>query len=410
MSVYHYKAVDAHGVEVSGEMEFPDRIHLLNKLSAMGYFVSSVTEKKSFGFRKLLERTGFSSYRVGRKSRIIFTRQMASLLQAGIPINSALTLISRQTEDKGLVDLVKTLKRSIEGGSAVSEALSKRRDAFSDAYIAMVEAGEISGMLAEVFEKLANLEETENERRESVKSAVAYPLILVIASVMGITFLLVAVFPTFVKIFSAANVTLPITTRAIIAISDFVRTNLVYLVLGVVSVCLFVKWISGRKKGELFLDRLKLRIPLFGKLLRKTAISTFTHTYQALNSSGVPVEGSLRISSRSPGNKVIEAAVLDARMKISDGATIADAFEETGEFPPLVVHMFSIGEESGNMDDMLLKLCEYYEKEITYAISRLTTAIEPILIGVMGFVIAFMYLSLITPMMQMMKVAKGGGI
>ncbi len=410
MALFIYKAVDSKGVEVSGEMEFADKIHLLNRLAAMGYFVSSVREKRENGLKRLLEKTGYSSFRIGRKSRIIFTRQLASLLEAGIPINTALVLIAKQTGDRGLTGLAQGLRRSIEGGTSISEALGGRKDVFSESYISMVEAGEASGMLAEVFDRLAALEETDNERRESVKSAVTYPVILVVASAAGITFLLVAVFPTFVRIFRDANVSLPVTTRTLIAVSDFVKSNLVWIVASIVTAMLAVKRIYATRRGKKTIDSVKLELPIFGQLLKKTAVSTFAHTYQALNSSGVPVDRSLQIASKSTGNAVMEDAILKARRSISDGSTIADSFEKTGQFPPLMVHMISIGEESGSMDQMLLKLCEYYEKEITYAIAKLTASIEPILIAVMGSVIAFMYLSLITPMMQMMKVAKGGGL
>ncbi len=397
-----------NGIEISGEMDFPDKIHLLNKLSAMGYLVSSI-RRKSVSLTGFLESIGYSHRRIGRKNRMLFTRQMASLLEAGIPINTALHLISQQGASMALGPLAEQLRRDIEGGRSVSEALAGRRDVFSNSYISMIEAAELSGKLAEVFERLANLEEVENERREKVKSAVSYPVILMVASVLGITFLLVAVFPPFVKIFSTAKVTLPWTTRSLIGLSDFLRKNIIILVSTAAVTALLLKRYSLTDKGKYFFDMIKIRLPLFGDLFRKTAMSSFAHTYQAMNSSGIPVSKSLEVVSGAIGNSVIGKSVLAAREMIGDGSTITESFEKGAGFPPLVIHMLSIGEESGSMDEMLGKLREYYEREVSHKIDRLTATIEPMLIAVMGLVIAFMYLSLITPMMQMMKVAKGGG-
>ncbi len=407
---YAYTAIDQSGREIMGEAESKSEIQLLNRLAGEGYMVSSLKERREGGFLLSLEALGYRRHRLGRMGLILFTRQMASLLSAGIPINTALRLFSQQSENEALVELTEGIKGDLEEGSTLSEAMWKRRDVFRDSYVSMVEAGEESGKLDEVFKKLAEVLEVENERREEIKSAVSYPVILIVASVIGVIFLLVAVFPTFIKIFGEAGVTLPWTTRLLVWLSHFIRDNMIIIAAGAVVSIAAARWYVNTDRGRLQFDRIKLKIPVVGNLLRKSAVATFAHMYRALLSSGVSTSRSLYIVSRTVGNAMFRQLIISIRGKIKEGATIAAPFRESGEFPPLVVHMLSVGEESGRMEDMLEKVSEYYEKEVSYAISRLTTMVEPVLIAVMGGVVALMYLSIISPMMQLMKVARAGGL
>ncbi|OQX84408.1 MAG: hypothetical protein B6D63_04685 [Candidatus Latescibacteria bacterium 4484_7] len=410
MSLYQYKAIDDRGEEITGMMDSPDEIHVLNHLTAKGLIVSSIKPKGAGSFLDTLKSLGYKSSRVSKLDLIIFTRQMASLLDAGIPVNSALRILSKQSAGRSIVELAEDIKEELESGSTITRALMKRRDVFSDSYISMVEAGEAGGMLPEVFSRLATILEIEKERREKIKSAVTYPIILIIAAVGGMTFLVVSVFPTFVKIFTRAHIRLPWTTRSLILVSELVKAYYPIIIGVVIALVVFIRWYSRTEEGQMKIDGLKLKLPIFGPLFEKVAMSTFAHNYRALNSSGIPLSRTLEIVSGTVGNKIISKAILDVIEKIKGGATIARPFEESGCFPPFVVHMISVGEESGRMDEMLDKVSEYYDKEVNYSITKLTNSLEPALIGVMGGVVAFMYLSLITPMMQMMKVARAGGL
>jgi len=410
MSTFEYMALDETGREISGVMDSPNEIHLLNHLTAKGYIVSSIKPRGEGIVEKLRKYIRSGGSRISKLDLIVFTRQMASLLNAGIPINSALRILSRQASSKIVSELSDEIRGELEGGSTITEALRKRKDVFSDSYLSMVEAGEASGSLPEVFDRLATLMEIDKERIDQVKSAITYPVILIIAALAGITFLIVSVFPTFIKIFSRANIKLPWTTRLLIALSDFVRANYPVILVVILVLALFVKFYSRTESGKVKIDELKLRLPIFGDIFKKVAMSAFAHNYRALNSSGIPIERTLQIVAGTVGNKAISRAILEARDKIKAGSTIASPFEESGYFPPLVVHMISTGEESGQMDEMLEKISDYYDKEVSYSIAKLTTLLEPMLLAVMGVVVGFMYLSLITPMMQIMKVAKAGGL
>jgi len=410
MSTFEYIALDDSGEEVRGVLDSPDEIHLLNHLTARGYIVSSINPRGQGLLEKLKGVLEHSGAKIKRLDLIIFTRQMASLLNAGIPVNSALRILSKQASSRAVKELSDDVREELEGGSTITQALSKRKDVFSNSYISMVEAGETSGSLPEVFDRLAALLEIEKERMDQVKSAVTYPIILIVSAIAGITFLIVSVFPTFVKIFSKAQIKLPWTTRFLLGASDFIKSCYPVLFIIVIGAIVFLKYYSKSDKGRYVIDSIKLKLPVFGDIFRKVSMSAFAHNYRALNSSGIQLSKTLEIVAGTVGNRVIADAILDAMEKIKGGSTIARPFEESGHFPPLVVHMISTGEESGRMDEMLEKISEYYDKEVNYSIARLTSLIEPMLIAVLGAVVAFMYLSLITPMMQMMKVAKAGGL
>jgi len=410
MSTFQYIALDKSGEEIRGVLDSPDEIHLLNHLTAKGYIVSSINPVGEGVLGKLKSMLKSSGAGMNRMDLIIFTRQMASLLNAGIPVNNALRILSKQASSKAVKKLSDDVREELEGGATITQALSRRRDVFSDSYLSMVEAGEISGSLPDVFHRLATLLEIEKDRREQVKSAITYPIILIVSAVAGITFLVVSVFPTFVKIFTKAHIRLPWTTRFLLTLSDFIRSYYPTLLVVILAVVVFLKIFSGTDRGRYIIDSVKLKLPVFGDIFQKVAMSAFAHNYRALNSSGIQLSKTLEIVAGTVGNRVISEAVLEAMEKIKGGSTIARPFEESGHFPPLVVHMISIGEESGRMDEMLDKISEYYDKEVNYSIAKLTSLIEPMLIAVMGAVVGFMYLSLITPMMQMMKVAKAGGL
>jgi type IV pilus assembly protein PilC len=406
MQTYTYKVRDKRGAAVVGEIEAQSEKEVFKNLSESGYFVSSIRKKGRSTWGGLSGLGG----RVSAVDLIVFTRQLAAMLDAGIPLNTSLKVIANQGESKTMVQVARRLRQSIEEGMGLAQAMESESKVFDKSYVALLEVGESGGKIAEVLNRLADLLELKQERKAKVKAAVTYPVILVIAATLGITFLIVFVFPMFMKIFERANVVLPLPTRILIGVSNLVR-GYWWALLGslggfVILARIYAKTLSGR----LFFDRIKLKLPIFGGLFRKVAVSAFAHSYRALNVSGVPLVTTLRLVRQAVGNSVIAQAIEKARIRIAEGSSIALSFGESGQFPGMVVQMISTGEESGKMDEMLEKISQYYDKEVNYVISKLTTTLEPILLAVMGAVVAIMYLSLIMPMTQLLKVIRAGGL
>ncbi len=406
MPTYTYKVRDKRGRKITKEIEAQSQKEVFRNLTESGYFVSSIRQKGPSPWRSLSGLGG----RVSAVDLIVFTRQLAALLDAGIPLNTSLNVIANQGESKTMVQVAGRLRQNIEEGMGLAQAMESESNVFDKSYVAMLEVGESGGKIAEVLNRLADLLELKQERRTKVKAAVTYPVILVIAATLGITFLIVFVFPMFVKIFEKANIVLPLPTRILIGVSNLVRGYWWAILGSLAGIVIFAKRYAKTLSGRLFFDRIKLRLPIFGNLFRKVAVSAFAHTYRALNVSGIPLITTLKLVGQAVGNSVIAQAIEKARVKIVEGGSIASSFRESGQFPGMVVQMISTGEESGKIDEMLLKISQYYDKEVNYVISKLSTTLEPILLAVMGAVVAIMYLSLIMPMTQLMKVIRAGGM
>jgi type IV pilus assembly protein PilC len=406
MPVYIYRAKDQSGNTIKGEAESSSQLQLFKKLSSSGYFVCSIKGKDKNFFEKIS--------RWGQKPKaadlIIFTRQLSTLLDAGIPINTSLSMISDQIENQRLAQAVEKIRTDIESGANLGEALSKFPEMFNSTYIAMVEAGETGGMISESLNRLATLSEVIHERKTKIKSALTYPVILVTAAFLAIAFLVTIVFPLFARIFSRANVSLPLPTFVLIKISQIASSYWWAFFLGALILSTALGYYLKTETGKWNLDKFKLKLPLFGNLFRKASISYFAHTFQAVNISGIPLTSGLDIVSKVVGNRVISKAIQDARIRVSEGEGIADSLRESGQIPSLSLHMISVGEESGRLDDMLGKISQYYDRDVDYTIGKLTESIQPILMVAMGLVVAFMYMSLILPMLQMLKVIRAGGL
>jgi len=406
MPTYTYKVRDKRGEAVTGEIEAQSEKELFKDLSESGYLVSSIKQKNRSRWEGLSGLGG----RVSAVDLIVFTRQLAAMLDAGIPLNTSLNVIANQGESKTMVQVARRLRQNIEEGMDLAQAMESESKVFDKGYVAMLEVGESGGKIAEVLNRLADLLELKQERKTKVKAAVTYPIILLIAATLGITFLIVFVFPMFVKIFEKANIVLPLPTRILIGISNLVRGYWWAILGSLAGIVIFAKRYAKTLSGRLFFDRIKLRLPIFGNLFRKVEVSAFAHTYRALNVSGIPLITTLKLVGQAVGNSVIAQAIEKARIRIAEGGSIASSFRESGQFPGMVVQMISTGEESGKIDEMLLKISQYYDKEVNYVISKLSTTLEPILLAVMGAVVAIMYLSLIMPMTQLMKVIRAGGM
>lgn len=406
MPTFIYKARDQKGDLLKGEIQSVNQSLALESLAESGLWVSSLKKKGKFSWSGLL---GFEK-RSKDSDLIIFTRQLATMVEAGLPLNNSLGILANQIENKSLAKVISQLREDIEMGAGLAEALSKHPKFFDETYVAMVEAGEVGGFLADVLGRLASLREINLDRKTKVKSALAYPTILIVAALLGISFLVIFVFPLFVKIFDKAGVDLPWPTAVLVGLSNFVRGFWYIILPTLIGIFIFLSKYYKNPSGRMKFDSLKLKIPIFGKLFRKVSMSSFVHTLRALNESGIPIIKSLDITSKVVNNKIIAKAVLEAKDRVEQGHTLNHSLMDSGEFPEMVTQMIGVGEESGRADEMLDKIAQYYDRDIDYTISRLTALLEPVLILLMGFVVAFMYLSLMMPMLNLLKVARAGGL
>lgn len=392
--VYTYKARDKFGEAVWGSMEStaPELVAL--HLRELGYFPIQVVERAE----PLAEKWRGLFRRVKPKELITFTRQMATLFGAHLPLTTSLEAMEKQTENALLKDVIVAVRQDISGGSSLSDAMKKHPKVFSELYVNMVKAGESSGMLDKVMNRLAALAEKEGETRAKVKSATRYPIIVLSIVPLAFIALVTLVIPKFQGIFAMSKAALPLPTRILIAVNQFV-SGYWYIVLGVVLVAVvLIRRHLGTEHGKVQWDRLKIRLPIIGPLLLKSALSRFTRIYATLEGSGVPILNTLGIASKTVGNHAISAVIDQVAESVKEGKGLGGPLRESEFFPPIVTQMISIGEESGEMETMLLKVSDYYDSEVEEAIKGLVSAIEPLLLVVLAGVALLFAMGIFLPM------------
>ena len=400
MPTYIYKARDSTGRAVSGAMEARARTELIDKLNKMGYMATKVLEARP-GIRagSIFERFK----RVKSEDMLMFYIQFSNMINAGIPILASLSTLANQIENKSLRDIISNVTRQIEGGSALSQALAVYNKIFPRLFVNMVKAGEASGKLDGVLMRYAVFFERHEEVKQKAKEALFYPVILLSFGIAVMLFIVTFVIPQFAQIYIKAGVKLPVPTfivyNAGIAVKNFWHWILVF------SIALFImiKFYSTTPGGMFLLDTLKLRIPIAGSLYRKVAISRIMRTLSTLLGSGVPILESLDITEEVAGNEVFGRTIADVRKYVERGEKLAQPLKISGEFPPDVVQMVSVGEESGNLDGMLNKIADFYDMTINYTIKKLTTIIEPIFLVIMGCMVGIIMASMLMPIFDMVK-------
>ncbi len=405
MPTFHYRARSQDGEPVTGAMETSGPEAVADHLAGLGYVPISIEEKKEGALSgDLLE----TFRRITPQDRIIFSRQLATLINAGIPLTTALDTCASQSENPKIREVLIQVRKDIEGGSAFSAALARHPKAFDNLYVGMIRAGEEGGVLDEILERLAALAEHEAETRARVKAAVRYPIIVVVAICIAFAILVTLVIPQFAKLYAGHKVALPFPTRVLIGI-NYVVQNYWFLILGglgaaALGLRAFVKTGPGREA----LDRFKLTMPIFGRLILKVLLSRFARIFATLNRSGLPILQTLEIVGGTIGNVIVTRAVESVRDSAREGRGLSGPMKTSGLFPPLVTHMVAVGEDTGNLDEMLTRVSDYYDREVEYAIRNLSTMIEPILILFIGGMVLFLALGIFLPMWDMMSVFKGG--
>ena len=404
MPLYKYKARDRNGALQEGMMDARGRDAVAEQLSSQDLLPVSIEEQAPAIIQEGALLLRFS--RVKHQDIIVFSRQLATLLSAGVPFIQGLVTVEKQTENPRLSAAVAVIRRDIEGGASFSEALAKHPSIFNKLYISMIRAGETAGILDDILNRLALLAEHDAETRERVKMAVRYPLIVVVTICAAFVFLVTFVIPKFAAMFERFKTDLPFPTRVLIGINTAIQHYWFLIIaiigLGVWGVFAYVNTTRGRWQW----DRLKLQIPVFGILFRKVALSRFSRVFSAMQKSGLSMMLTLEVTAETVGNVVIARAVDDMRDSLREGKGLRTPMEASGLFPPLVIQMIAVGEEVGSIDVMLEKVSDYYDRDVEYSLRNLSTMIEPILLFFIGGMVLFLALGVFLPMWNMISLFK----
>ena len=398
MAVFSYLVIDKRGKEIKGNLDAANQEEALAALRQRGDLVISVNEVGVLN--RDIKLTVFSK-KPKPRDLAVFCRQFVSIIEAGVPLASALEMLGEQTENKMLAKAIVECKKTIERGETFSNAMKQWPDVFPSMFVTMVEAGEAAGTLDVSFTRMATQFEKEAKLRNTIKKATTYPTIVCIVAIAAIAVLLTFVVPTFEDVLSQLGVALPAITVTVLSISRFLA-HFWYLVLaGIFLLALFIREYKNTDSGQYFFGRLELRLPLTGDLAKKTASARMARTLENLLGSGLPLVDSLTIVSNTMSNIYYKGSLLAAREAVTLGSPLAAQFARDKLFPPLVRHMIGIGEETGSIENMLSKLADYYEDEVESATERLMAAIEPMIIVVLAVVVGTIIISIMLPMMSM---------
>ena len=389
---FAYKARESGGKVKEGLVEAADQKAAMARLREQRL---SVTEIKPAPEKKL------KKGKVNNKDVVIFSRQLSTLVSAGVPIVQGLNILEAQAETPAFKFVVGALRTDIESGLSIADAMAKHPQAFTELYVAMIKAGEVGGILDTILERLSAYLESAEALKAKVKSAMMYPTVVFSAAGLITIFLVVFVIPIFKDIFGGFGAELPFVTRIIINISDFLRAKLIFMLPFIGGgVWLFKKWMKT-EKGQEKIDEFSLKLPIVGLLIKKVAIAKFSRTLGTLIKSGVPILQGLETVAKTAGNKIIERAINASRDSIKEGGRISDPLKKANIFPPMVIQMISVGEETGGLDNMLNKIADFYDEEVDVAVKGLTSMIEPLIMIVLGLVIGTIVIAMMMPMFSM---------
>ncbi|MFH0940023.1 MAG: type II secretion system F family protein [Planctomycetota bacterium] len=410
MARFKYVARDSAGNRITQTMDGASKDEVFNSLKKKNLQVLSVTEDNFAALGKARATGGgfFASLtaraaprpKVSGEMLVIFTRQFSTMISAGIPVLECLTILQEQAEDPGFKLCLNHIVEDVRGGQDLSQALSKHPRIFTRIYVNMIKAGEVSGQLDTILQRLAEYFESTEKLKREIKSAMTYPVVSLIM-ILGITiFLLVFIIPKFQDIFKALKVGLPLPTVIVLGISKILTNYFLQFAIIIGGIVLLIKWWKSTDFGGYTWDRMMLKMPVFGDLLSKVALSRFSKTFATLLRSGVPILSALEIVASTVGNRVVEEAINNARESIRQGETLAKPLSESMVFPPMVVRMIAIGEKSGALEQLLEKISEFYDQQVEATVESLTALIEPLLIGVMGFIVGGIVLSIFLPIFK----------
>jgi type IV pilus assembly protein PilC len=426
MAKYEYIALDARGQESRGTIEAANQNEAVGQLRQAGYFPTNVVEEGKGGLPKPTKKqqkamttaaapkgkgiTLFARKTISSKVLMIFTRQLATLIDAGLPLLRGLTVLAKQEKDPVLKNTINSLADAVQGGSTFSEAMAQHPRIFNKLYINMVKAGELGGVLELVLNRLAEFQEKAQKIKNKVMSAMAYPVIVLFIAIAIMGFLLTFIVPKFEQIFKEMlqNKPLPALTQFVIDASNILKGNIIAVIGVVVAIVIIYKLIARSEKGRVMIDRIMLKAPLFGDLTRKSSISRFSRTLGTLVTSGVPILQALNITRETAGNSIVADAVTKVHDAVKEGESIVAPLEASGVFPPMVISMVDVGEETGQLPEMLLKIAEVYDDEVDNAVEGLTSLLEPIMIVFLALIVGTIVIALFLPLIQIIQGLTGG--
>lgn len=398
MPVFYYRGTTPEGKSVEGEMTAETQAEVIASLRKRNIIPVAVELKKKKPFLSL---EALTLGKVSAAELALFTKQFGTMLDAGLPLLEALNTQYKQTKNRLLKNAIREIAKDVEGGYTLAEAMKKHKRVFSDLYVNMVEAGEKGGALGEILARLAEYLEKMADIQRKIKGAMIYPIIVICVMIVALAALLIFVIPTFANLYQGFGAQLPALTRMVIGISNFVKSNILLLLGITVGVIALIYGWYRTQSGKEVLDRVILRIPIIGPLVHKTSLARFSRTLSTLLNSGVDLMEAMEITARTTGNRVVQHGIMRARNSIREGSTISKPLEQARIFPPLVVQMVAIGEQSGNLDEMLAKVADFYDKEVDAAVEALTTALEPIIMVILGGVVGTMVIAMYLPIFKL---------
>ncbi len=401
MSVFAYRG-RAAGTIVSGEMEAETRMEAVARLRGQGVVTTSIQER-----RPRARAIGFLRRRRAKdKDLAIYTRQFSTMIDAGLPIVQCLNILSEQSASKVLRPITAAIARDVEGGSTLADAYRKYPRTFDDLFVNLIQVGEAAGVLDVVLQRLATYIEKAASLKRKVKSALVYPVTIISVAVLVVIFMMAFVIPTFAKMYAGLGAELPLPTKIVIWMSNFTRRYLLFILAGLVATVFALRAYYRTDGGSRIIDRLLLKFPVVGVLVQKVALARFTRTLGTLVSAGVPILEALRITAQSAGNRVVEDAVMAARESVTAGRPLSEPLRNAPVFPPMVIHMISVGESTGALDQMLNKIADFYDDEVDTAVGTLMSLLEPVMIVILGVIIGGLVVALYLPIFKIVTLIK----
>jgi type IV pilus assembly protein PilC len=399
MPVFVFTGRGTRGV-VNGEIEAADRTAAVGELRNRQILVTRINEKA--GGRTAVKLGG----KVKDKELAIFTRQFSTMIDAGLPLVQCLNILAEQSESKGLRATTANVARQVEAGSTLADALRRHPRTFDDLFTNLVAVGETGGILDVVLRRLSVYIEKAAALKRKVKAAMIYPATIISVAFLVVIFMLTFVIPTFAQMFKNLGADLPLPTQIVLWLSDFVRSYILLIIVAVAGGVYGLRKYYQTESGRSTIDALLLKLPVFGTLIRKVAVARFTRTLGTLVSSGVPILEGLRITAKTAGNRVVERAVMQCRTAVTAGKTLAEPLKSSGVFPPMVIQMISVGEQTGALDAMLAKIADFYDDEVDTAVSALTALLEPLMIVILGVIIGGLVVAMYLPIFRLVTLIK----
>ncbi|PIE71980.1 MAG: pilus assembly protein PilC [Deltaproteobacteria bacterium] len=397
MPVYLWEGKNRKNEVRKGEMDAPNEEVVRNNLAKIKIQPTKIKKKP----KDLFENIAFLQPKVTEQDVIVFARQFSTMIDAGLPIVQCLDILYTQQENVTFKKVIKNIKKDVESGETFAEALKKYPNIFDTLFVNMIAAGEAGGILDVILQRLAAYMEKMAKLKKQVKGAMTYPIITIVIAVLVVGVILVFVIPTFQKMFADMGAALPGPTAFVVSLSHFVVENILYIVIGIILFIVAFKRLYATKRGKAYMDDLALKLPIFGILIRKVAVAKFTRTMGTMLSSGVSVIDGLDIVAKTAGNTTIENAIYDVRSGISEGLPMADPLTESGVFPSMVCSMISVGESTGALDTMMVKIADFYDDEVDQAVENLTAMIEPFMLVFLGVVVGGLVISMYLPIFTM---------